>query len=408
MGGRFIYNGSAATPHSFQNPPLGNCRPIIFILLLSCISPPTTRRPSFFHNKRITMKRALLLAGVCITLSNLASAHIWRVNNDPSKSADFALINDAIAAAAPGDTIHIEPSATAYPNFLLNKRLVILGNGYFLGGGNLQVDKDSSMANSMVVDSSSATANGSGSFIAGMTFNSVSFLHNVHDVTLTRCHVTGQVNITAFDRPATGITITKNFIESFIVSAFFSAQVTATTENNIFSTATGTGGASINLDANVTGLFRNNTVNFFQAGMTLNNFYIANNVFVSANMAAITGGSNIIRNNSFAAPTVTNVTDGADGNHTDVDMSALFTGSTSAGYGDSRFRTAGPGVLRGTGETIGGITPDRGAYNTVAATDSYRTSGIPPIPSIYRLTVPVSVDPSATTVDIILSTRSNN
>jgi hypothetical protein len=353
------------------------------------------------------MKRVLLLAGVFIALSNLASAHIWRVNNDPTKSADFTVINDAIAAAAPGDTIHIEPSATAYPNFLLNKRLVILGNGYFLGGGSLQANQDSSFSAGMVVDSSSATANGSGSFIAGMTFGSMSFLHNVHDVTLTRCHLIGQINITSFDRPATGITITKNFLQSFIISAFLTAQVTATIENNIFSAATGTGGASINLDANVTGVFRNNTYNFIQ-GITLNNFYVANNVFVTTNMAAINGGNNIIRNNSFAAATVTNVTDGADGNHTNVDMSALFTGSTSAGYGDSRFRTAGPGVLRGTGETIGGITPDRGAYNTVATTDSYRTSGIPPIPTIYRLTVPVSVDPSATTVDIILSTRSNN
>jgi hypothetical protein len=102
------------------------------------------------------------------------------------------------------------------------------------------------------------------------------------------------------------------------------------------------------------------------------------------------------------------VTDGVDGNHTNVNMSTLFAGSTSAGYGDSRFQTAGPGVLRSTGESILGVTPDRGAYNTVNITDSYRTSGIPFIPTISKLTVPVSVDPAATTMDITVSAHANN
>jgi hypothetical protein len=355
------------------------------------------------------MKRSLFLAGVLIALSHMASAHIWRVNNDATKFPDFATPAEAVTAAAPGDTIHIEPSATVYPNFILNKRLVILGSGYFLHGGSLQADKDSSVVISMIVDSSSVTANGSGSFISGITANTgISFLHNVHDVTLTRCHLVGQISLTAFDRPSTGIMITKNFLESFLVDANVTALLNITVENNIFSAATGAGGSTVNLHGNVTGLFRNNTINSTNPEFTLNNFYIANNVFIVADMATFSGNNNIFRNNSFAAATVANVTDGTDGNHTNVNMSTLFAGSTSGGYGDSRFRTAGPGVLRGTGEVIGGITPDQGAYNTVAATDTYRTSGIPSIPAVYQLTVPVAVDPAATTITITVSARTNN
>jgi len=353
------------------------------------------------------MKNILLLIGALTVITHHACARVWRVNNDATKSPDFTIVNDAIAAASPGDTIQIEPSATAYPAVNLNKRLVILGNGYFLHDSNLQANRDSSFVISMIVDSSAVSTNASGSFIAGVSMGSFSFLHNVHDVTLTRCHVVGQVNITAFDRDAS-IFITQNFIESFITSAFLTAQVTATIEYNILSAASGVSGASVTLNANVTGLFRNNIINMNNPVLSLNNFYIANNVFTSTTLDAITGNSNIFRNNSFAAPTFTDVTDGVDGNHTNVNMSTLFAGSTSAGYGDSRFQTAGPGVLRGTGESIGGLTPDRGAYNTVSAIESYRTSGIPAIPTIYKLSVPTSVDPAATTIDITVSARSNN
>jgi len=354
------------------------------------------------------MKNILLLIGALTIISHDASAHIWRVNSDATKSPDFTTINDAIAAATAGDTIQVEPSAMAYPTANLNKRLVLLGNGYFLHGSNLQANQDSSFVISINVDSSAVNANGSGSFISGISAGSISLLHNVHDVTITRCHLTGQLNITAFDRDVSNLLITQNFLESFITSAFLTSQVTVTIEYNIFSIANGIGGATVTLNANVTGLFRNNTINTNNNAITLNNFYIANNVFISAATNTLTGNNNVIRNNSFAAPTFTNVTDGVDGNHTNVNMSTLFAGSTSAGYGDSRFQTAGPGALRGTGESILGITPDRGAYNTVNITDSYRTSGIPFIPTISKLTVPASVDPAAATIDITVSAHANN
>lgn len=352
---------------------------------------------------------ACAIASVALTLSHTATAHIWRVNNDATRHPDFITIPAAVAAAAEGDTIHVEPSATAYGAFVLNKRLVILGSGYFLSGSGLQATTDSSVVNSMTVDSSATNANASGSLISGLSFlTTVNLIHNVHDVTLTRCLFAGLLSFVGFDRAAAGISISKCFLQSNLSGSGSTGLVTISIENNIFSAATGFGSGATILDANFTGLFRNNTLNSNAAAFTLNNFYIANNVFTFSAMAAINGGNNIIRNNSFAATAVAGITGGADGNQVNISMPALFTGSLMTGHGDTRFQTANGGSLRASGETISGITPDRGAYNTVATTDSYRSSGIPAIPTIYALTVPQSIPPTAVTMDISVSTRSNN
>ena len=356
------------------------------------------------------MKKTFIACCILLTaMAHTATARIWRVNNDLTRDPDFANIGAAVTAAAPGDTIHVEPSATAYANFILNKPLVILGNGYFLNGGNLQANKDSSVVNGLSIDSTSVTANGSGSIIAGIVFGgSISLLHNVRNITITRCQLVSQFNVVAYDRAASGISVTKCFLQSFVTESTVTAPVNITFENNIFSAATGVSGSTIVLGNNFSGLFRNNVVNQNVASCTLNNFYIANNVFSNATLAALNGGNNIIRNNSFAAATVTNVTNGADGNQTNVAMAPLFAGNLATGYGDTRFQTVAATSLRASGETIGGITPDRGAYNTVTTTDTYRTSGIPAIPTIYSLTVPISIPPTAVTMDITVSTRSNN
>ncbi len=84
--------------------------------------------------------------------------------------------------------------------------------------------------------------------------------------------------------------------------------------------------------------------------------------------------------------------------------------STTTTPGDARFelRIGGPNTnpAMATGETIAPVnTPDLGAYG---ATDPYKRSGIPAVPTIYGLTVPASVSPAATTMNVTISTRSNN
>ncbi|MCB2207137.1 MAG: hypothetical protein KQH67_02465 [Bacteroidetes bacterium] len=79
----------------------------------------------------------LLFAFVILSL-NISKADTWRVNNNPlyTEGCDhcFSQLQDAVNSPLvnPGDTIHIEASTTDYEGVDITKRLVIIGTGYFL------------------------------------------------------------------------------------------------------------------------------------------------------------------------------------------------------------------------------------------------------------------------------------
>ena len=72
---------------------------------------------------------------------------------------------------------------------------------------------------------------------------------------------------------------------------------------------------------------------------------------------------------------------------------------------DSRLALKAGSPAIGAGLTVGAVvSPNCGAYG---ATDPYILSGIPNIPSIYALTVPVSIPSGTTTMNVTFSTRNN-
>lgn len=77
----------------------------------------------------IMKKEIVFLATFLITIG--ANANILRVNNVDS-SAPYASIAAAVTAAVDGDTIMVEGSTIDYDETTINKRLVILGPGYWL------------------------------------------------------------------------------------------------------------------------------------------------------------------------------------------------------------------------------------------------------------------------------------
>src|SRR4051812_48353519 len=100
--------------------------------------------------KKITTLATVLLFLLC---TNSTYAKIWRVNNITGINANYTDVNTAINAGTTqaGDTIHIEPSTTSYGNVSVSKRVVIIGNGYFLTGTGsntgLQANTNTSYAN---------------------------------------------------------------------------------------------------------------------------------------------------------------------------------------------------------------------------------------------------------------------
>ena len=84
-------------------------------------------------NIKKRMKKLFIFTIIALFASN-ANAKVWTVSNRADKPAQYTIIQDAINAAQPGDTILIAGSSTIYsdPNTTwtyVNRRLVFFGEG---------------------------------------------------------------------------------------------------------------------------------------------------------------------------------------------------------------------------------------------------------------------------------------
>ena len=75
------------------------------------------------------MRKLLVIISLLLMMS--VQARVLRVNN-VDNSAPYSKVEDAVKAAAEGDTIMLDGSPYNYGSITLNKRLVLIGNGYDL------------------------------------------------------------------------------------------------------------------------------------------------------------------------------------------------------------------------------------------------------------------------------------
>jgi hypothetical protein len=388
------------------------------------------------------MKKILvLLTATFIAFTFNASAKIWRVNNNPSLDGDvlqagtlFDNVNNATnPEAASGDSVYLEPSGTVYNSFQVNKtNIVILGYGYFLQENTgFQANP-----NSARVSQIEFLATSTGSSVSGVTVEGFIYCTNVSNITITRCFLQ-YLYINSYTANAAGIRMDKCFVRYQIYDQSIAAAVTSVTvniENCIFSDTTNNGTTGVGFTNKIRGLLRNNTFN--QCGQIFcYNFYIANNLVVgNTNFGNVTqSGNNIYRNNilsynanaqnTFVTNTLPN-----SGNIFAQNMAPVFvgtpdnvfnsgtntynnridkTGSTLEGRFD--LRAGSPALGAGeNGTTFGGATVTGPACGATGATDPYRKGGFPAIPRITALTVPASVSNGAATMNISVSSSSNN
>jgi hypothetical protein len=376
------------------------------------------------------MKKTIILSVIILLTTITTQAKIWRVNNDATKGANFAtlqLCNDN-ASVLSGDTVHLEPSTNPYAGVTFTKALVIIGNGYFLAGtgsnAGLQQNTATSTINSNCTFQSSAAGAGApntgagvgGCTIAGVTITATLQLFNVSNVTITRCNIQLMSFINYGNTAANNIKITKNFLKGSVFTSGFTGtpSVDVTFENNIFSPEVGQGGNTIqfNLPTTMKGLFRNNIYNENSNSIAFSNFYVTNNIFmvtVGAGAFNSSNVNNVYKNNIIVGAVAGNgVVNGLAGNITSANIANIFTTNPNTGTGDARFQiiAAATNPAFNGGETIGAVTtPNCGAFG---ATDPYKLSGIPAVPTVYSLTIPSGVATGATTMQISVSTRSNN
>src|SRR6185503_5915585 len=151
------------------------------------------------------MKQFILLSAI-VCIAFVANAKIWRVNNNAGVTADFTDMPACIASVSVvnDDTIHVEASAVGYTNFTLNKRLVIIGTGYFLSGANgnpgLQANTNPATLDYSLIDTLA-----SGSQFIGINFSNGIYSANgqgADNITITRCRLNA-MNI-GYQSPSAG------------------------------------------------------------------------------------------------------------------------------------------------------------------------------------------------------------
>jgi hypothetical protein len=320
------------------------------------------------------MTRFLLPLLLCSFLTQ--AQNILRVNNNVGVNAPYTTISAAIAAAGVNDIIMVEGSILAYDNITINKKVTIIGPGYFLLENlNLQGNPNpaslSTISVSTGADGSSfygLNVTGNISIANGVTVNNIIIAHcrlgaftssgSGNNYFISGCYITGNLIFSNLSNN-TGVTLSNNYMGGF-------GQGSGTTLLILTQNVIGLGiSQAFNCD------IRNN-IFMGSSFLSLNGSVIKNNVFTVTQASFASSGAPVDNTNVFSA-TVGNLFNGLAGNTTDTQW-ILKPGSPASGVGID-------GVDCGM---YGGNTP-------------YRPSGIQVgQPTINSFTAPASVQQNGT------------
>jgi hypothetical protein len=329
---------------------------------------------------------------------NLAHARIWRVNNNAGVATDFTTFDACVGSASVlnGDTVHLEPSTLAYANNnLINKRLTFIGTGYFLSGAAANTGLQANTTTAFFSGALRFDSLASGSRFLGIDINTDLWLDpRADNIRFERCRfnsISWNVQAASTSNRAQNLVFNKcHFTGAVPPAQFYYDNLEIT--NCIVAGTTTFGAGNIS-----NALIRNNV---FLGGVTLTNTYFANNILLNIGAGSFNVTFSTVRNNIAQ---FTGVLPTGNGNQAGFSQAALFVGLTGNST-DGQWQLLAGSPAIGAGETVSGITPDCGAFGTA---DPYRLSGIPPVPTIYSLTVPGTVGVGQP-LNITVSTRSNN
>lgn len=337
------------------------------------------------------MKKIILALGATVCLLQ-SEAKVWRVNNNTGVSADFSNLATATAAAAAGDTILVEGSATGYSPIGLTKKLTITGTGYFLTDAtpnpNLQFNRNTCSLGTVTFSPGSK-----GSVIQGCNLGTVIIDDSL--ITIQRNRITGGISV-ASSNNTWADTIRNNFITSYITNNTTAKKATdLLIYNNIFTYSYAISLYTSTMN-NVSGYFVNNSFINNTCKFECVSFVFQNNIFGNADFASYfssnTFFNNIAQNTGVPA---------GNGNVQNVPLNDVFVGAlTATGFSsDGRYLLKSTSPAIGAG-TLNGTAVDCGAFGGPAP---YILSGMPSIPSVYDLNAPAQVVFGAASINVSVS-----
>lgn len=347
-----------------------------------------------------------------ILCANIASAKIWRLNNNgnnpiPAIGADFTGTLQAVhdnASVLSGDTIHLEQSPTTYGNCIFTKRLVLIGPGYYLNTNpQTQVNTD---YGATVGTLTFYNAGSAGSKVYGLQV-STTYL-GVDNVLLSRCYVTsfiylgntttGNIDgiairqcIMNYNAGTNGVAIRNNTGTGLLTNV----EIT----NNIINPTSFA--FPISLNNKVSGILKNNIL-YSYYGSSVENFYVLNNISYSS-AGSGNGFTNCVIEYNIGSNNAMFVSPGGTGN-------TIGTGNQTKSLAQIAFTTSNPNdaywQLAVSSECIGagksGV--DCGVFSGDYV---YKLSGLPPVPNIYSLTI-APIPAGASSISVSVSAKGNN
>ncbi len=220
--------------------------------------------------KKSIFKKAILIATSLLGLQTFAQT-THTVSNVPGAEADFTSVQDAIDAAASGDTIYVQPSSTSYgTGAIIDKGLTIIGRSHSKTNASTQLNI------TLNENSSNTTIKGIEGFISESFINIAGTINNL---VITDC----KSNIFLSDVNAKNNTLIQGNILS---SLSFNNNTNTIISNNIFDI-----GAPLNFTDVSTAIVSNNI--FYEFGnshsSSTGTLTIANSIFVTnSNNSGIT------------------------------------------------------------------------------------------------------------------------
>ena len=355
------------------------------------------------------MRKSILLKtsafAVLMLYAFMSKATIWRVNNNPNYTQGcnhcFSSLQTAIddSTVMAGDTIHLEASPILYlgpgnyNGVNLNKRLVILGPGYFLNeNSGLQNNTTSATLAKLYFLSGSdysvvngiSIAHGAGSIDRAIEINNSSHI-SIEGCYLTRIYFNN-------NSPISDIVIKKSFItdeiddqfgadlsnlyisNSCILGNLHLRRASYARSGEIIHCVLGKNSSTIDVTSAIN--MYNNIIYFGSFIQWNNGTNIHDNIFIQNLPSWLTGGNN-----------------------TPLPDSTVFA---NTGSQDSSYNVKPTCSVCYTGFPTG--TETIGIYG---GADPYRLSGIPNIPTIYQLQSPLNIQQGGT-INVDISTRSND
>lgn len=332
------------------------------------------------------MKKVFSIAIAALLISTVSFAKVWRVNNNGGVNANFTTAQAAVSSSSVvnGDTLYFEGSTTSYGDIAdLNKSLTLIGTGYFLGNWSPTIQftpisaRLGNISNVTVPNVQIMGLELSNIYLSAGNFQM--FRSNAYSVNLWGV--------------CPNVVIKQNWIGSFGASG--NEYVTnLLISNNLIGSGISFYGGNDNgvIEYNDWGIQNNCTINF-----ALGNFSFRNNIiggatsqvqnYVNSSVQYNMAQSNTLPANNF--------------NQNSVNMagSAVFSNNDYTA-GDKGFvLSANSPAL-----TAGANATPIGAFSGASP---YIFSGIPPIPTIYSLSMPAATV-TGSTIQVTFSSRVNN